>query len=517
MMKQGISQDIMAGFIVFLIALPLSLGIALASGFPASAGLTAAILGGVLGSLLSGTHVAINGPAAGLIVVILHAVTTLSDGDPVSGYKRTLACIVVAGLLQILAGLLKAGNLAFLFPSSVVHGMLAAIGAIIMIKQYPVLLGVSPKAKSLIGLVEEFPIDILHPNIVIATIGFSCLLLLLLWGKLPPYIAKTAPGPLFAVLLGIGFTLTEHLDVTASKFLVNIPTNLNNLFAFPDFSRIFTTNSLLAIFSIFFVTSLESMLSASAIDKIDPLKRHSNLSKDLVGKGVINTCCGLIGALPVISEIVRSSANIANGAKTRISNFAHGIFIALFLVCFPYVLDEIPLACLAAVLILVGFRLAHPRQFKDVASHGYDQLLIFISTMVVTIAEDLMLGILFGTILAFTILLLKGVKLSQLFKVIGTTHETENSIVFTPTSALMFSNFLSFKSHIQKLAQRKPCVLDLSQAPYIEHTFQEHLDNLHKLIESPYEITVHIPHGHDIQALSSDADVEQTAAEPKQA
>ncbi len=510
MTKQGFSSnwrsDIISGFVVFLIALPLSLGIALASGFPASAGIMGAIIGGIIGTFFTGTHIAVSGPAAGLIVVVLHAVQTLGHGDPFVGYQRALACICLAGICQVIFGYLRAGSLAFLCPASVVHGMLAAIGVIIMVKQYPVLLGATPHAQSIIGLMEEIPQNVAHLNLPVALIGFACFFLLIGWNRVPKIYSRWVPGPLLSVVLGIAIgavitlasphhiSLIHHVYNVGPNFLVNIPGNLANIITFPDFSQIMTMNSIVATFSIFIVASLESLLSAYAIDKLDSEQRHSDLSKDLMGKGIVNICCGLIGALPVISEIVRSSANAANGARSRWSNFFHGVFLLLFFILFPSLLHKIPLSALAAILIIVGFRLAHPKQLKEIWHHGKDQLAIFLCTMVLTLVEDLLVGIAAGTLLAFILHIVRGVRMSHLFNTNFDMVEKEHDIYLRGKSPLVFSNFLALQKYIRKLTPQKTVHLDLRDVELIDFTFREHLTDLHNLVDAGRKFTVQMPH-----------------------
>ncbi|MCR9205549.1 MAG: SulP family inorganic anion transporter, partial [Halobacteriovoraceae bacterium] len=332
-LKNHWKDDLISGFIVFLIALPLSIGIALAAGAPASAGILSAIIGGIIGTLITGTHITISGPAAGLIVVIGGSIVSLADGgDLLLGFKRTLAATILAGTLQVLLGLFRLGKLTFLAPSSVVHGMLAAIGTIIMIKQIPVLLGVENTAKSILGILWNFPemlAEVDLPIFIIAGVGIA---ILLVWRLLPPKISKIIPGPLVAVASGLVLSYAMKIEYPhdvhwlshdyhiGPEFLVHVPSSIKELFIFPKFDVLFTGRSLFSVMTIFLVGSLESLLSAYAVDKLDPYKRKSNLDFDIIGKGITNIACGFLGAYPIITEIVRSSANITNGAKTKWAN-----------------------------------------------------------------------------------------------------------------------------------------------------------------------------------------------------
>ncbi len=455
-------EDIISGFIIFLIALPLSIGIALAAGAPASAGILSAILGGIIGTFITGTHIAINGPAAGLIVVISGSIISLSDGgDLMLGFKRTLAATIVAGVLQILVGAFRLGKLTFLAPSSVVHGMLAAIGVIIMVKQTPVLLGVKATSGSIPGIIAELPSLISHNDVPIFLIGGICFLLLVAWRFLPKKIVNIIPGPLVAVATGLIFSYGMDLEhehfvqyfnhdySVGPNFLVHVPASIKQLFIFPSFDIVFSGRSFANIMTIFLVGSLESLLSAYAVDKLDPYKRKSNLDFDIIGKGITNISCGMLGAYPIITEIVRSSANISNGAKTKWANFFHGIFIFVFVALFPTILNHIPLTALAAVLILVGYNLAHPKEFVHMWHTGKDRFFFFTLTMVVTLVEDLLIGIAVGFIAKLVFTAFKGVKLKELFAPeIHVVHDDQKSTIHLNSNAISLG-YLKVKKFLE--------------------------------------------------------------------
>ncbi|MGH8553905.1 MAG: SulP family inorganic anion transporter, partial [Methylococcales bacterium] len=339
--------------------------------FPPMAGITAAMVGGLLVSRINGSYVTISGPAAGLIVVTLAGVQTLGQGDAMLGYRLTLAAVVCAGALQALLGFLKVGKLSAFFPASVVHGMLAAIGIIIMAKQIHTVFGVKPEAKEIFDTIAEVPRSVLNLNPEIAFIGTVSLLLMILWPRIKlPYL-KLPPAPIIVVLVGMAlgqwFDLDHqhkyllhfpegHVYSVGPSFLVAIPMNFLESFYFPDFSKVATGQFWVVVISICLVSSIESLLSAAAIDKLDPYQRQSNLNKDLSGLGIGSSISGFLGGLPMISEIVRSSANIDNGARTGWSNFFHGLFMLGFIAMFPRLIHEIPLASLAALLVYTGFR-----------------------------------------------------------------------------------------------------------------------------------------------------------------
>ncbi len=490
----NLKADLLAGFVIFLIALPLSIGIAVAAGVPASAGILSAILGGIIGTFLTGSQLTINGPAAGLIVVISGAVQSLGDGDPITGFSRTLAAVAVAGALQVLFGFLKLGRLAFVAPSSVVHGMLSAIGFIILIKQVPVLFGTFPREKSILGMLTEIPNYIVEADIPIAITGVSCLLLIILWNRFAGKYKKILPGPLLVV--GAGLTLAWFFDISHShnvylfdhlyhvgpEFLVRVPNNLTKMIILPSFDIIFSIRSIVAILTIFIVCSIESLLSAYAVDKLDPEGRKANLDRDLLGKGVVNLFCGCLGAYPVISEIVRSSANIDNGAKTKWSNFFHGLFILIFVGFFPAFINHVPLASLATVLLVVGFNLAHPRHFIAVYRHGKDQFLFFIVTLVVTIVEDLLIGIAAGIFLKLIFHLIRGVKPWQFLSPRVNLTDKGEFILLKFDSPAVFPSYLKLQKILSSMNGRNIKVDYNGQ--FVDLTIRELIkDNIHDAVE----------------------------------
>jgi MFS superfamily sulfate permease-like transporter len=496
--------DLLSGFLVFLIALPLCLGISMASGFPPSAGIITAIIGGILVSRINGSYITINGPAAGLIVVVLGAVQELGAGDAMAGYRYTLAAIVVASVFQVLLGLFKAGRFSSFFPASVIHGMLAAIGIIIMTKQIHVVLGVTPEKGSLFYTMAQIPASIMNMNPDIAIIGLSGLVILIIWSMLKNPLLKMIPAPLVVVLVGMVMAryfdlehehmylflpdahfLPHHEATVGPKFLVAISENFMSSFYFPDFSKFATLEFWEAVVSICLVGSLESLLSAMAVDKLDPYKRHSDLDRDLTAVGVGNLVSGCLGGLPMIAEIVRSSANVNNGAKTGWANFFHGSLLLLFVVLFPRLIHSIPLAALAALLVFTGFRLASPKSFAEVMGIGKEQLFMFVVTIIGVLATDLLIGVGIGIITKFAIHMLRGVRPNNLFKINFVIEPKDtDSFIVSIVGAAIFSNFMRLKNALTTLEKGKTIIFQMNNTYLMDHTVMEFFHDFQHNYES---------------------------------
>lgn len=506
---QRLRADVLAGFLVFLIALPLCLAIAKASGFPEIAGVFTAIVGGLVTPWISNSQLTIKGPAAGLIVIVLGAVTDFgftqspqtaeAIAQNLTAYKMALAVGVVAAVVQILFGLFRAGALGDFFPSSAVHGLLAAIGVIIIAKQVPVALGVTPHGKEPLELLAEIPHELLELNPEIAVIGFVSLLILFLFPLIKnPWIRKI-PAPMVvlaaAVPLALLFDLAHQHDYTVlghhykvgNKFLVNVPANLTSALALPDFS-VFTQPALfwkavkwVVMFAL--IGSLESLLSAKAIDILDPQHRKTDLNRDILAIGVANLASAAIGGLPMISEIVRSRANIDNGAKSKYANLFHGLFLLLAVALAAGAIRMIPLAALAAMLVYTGFRLAHPREFLHVYRIGREQLVVFVGTIIAVLATDLLVGILIGIGIELLIQFINGVPLRSLLRP-GTEVKQidERTWLISPRHSAVFFNWIPIRSKIERygLAQNMNVIVDLSSTQMVDHTVMEKLHQLER-------------------------------------
>ena len=503
-----LKSDLVSGFLVFLIALPLCLGIALACGYPAIAGIFTAVIGAILTTFISNSELTIKGPAAGLIVIAVGCVESFggdgavggfTDGD-MTAYKMALAVGVGAAVLQILFGLFRGGILGEFFPLAAVHGMLAAIGVIIMVKQLPVALGVEGKGEPL-EMIKEIPHYFAHMNPEIALIGGVGLAIMFLWPLVQKSTAylKAVPSPLVVLLVTVpmgmyfdllhehGYEFNGHHYKVGESFLVQMPDRVFGMFdyiTFPDFSAYAPEhlgNSMLWIMMFFVIGTLESILSAKAVDVIDPWKRKTDFNRDTVAVGLGNLVCAFVGGLPMISEIVRSKANIDNGARTRFADLWHGVFLLICVALFPTVLHRIPLAALAAMLIYTGFRLTHPLEFIQTYRVGREQLVIFVATLVGVLATDLLIGIMIGIAVKMFIHVINGVPVTSLFKpYLDVRTKNENTVVVKSQKSAVFSNWILFRRKLVQvgLNQRNNVILDMSETNLVDHSVMEKLHEL---------------------------------------
>ena len=478
-LKENFTSDAMSGFIVFLLALPLSLGIAKASDFPPLMGLISAIIGGLVVSLIAGSKLTIKGPAAGLIVIIVGAVADFGGGE--TGWHLALGAIVIAGFIQILFGVLKLGKLVDFFPLSAVHGMLAAIGMIIILKQLPVLLDVDPaiaKGKGPFALIASIPTFFMHLDPKATIIGVVSFAIMMGWNKIKIPLFRKIPAPLVVLIIAIPAELIMDFQTTEPTYaLVHLGNLLDNIKINVDFSGVHHTAIFIKYVIMFaLVGTLESLLTVKAIDMMDAYKRKSNANKDLIAVGIGNIIAGILGGLPMISEVARSSANIANGGKTRWANFFHGIFILLFMIFAVSFSDYIPNAALAAMLIGVGYKLAHPRSFGHIAKIGTEQMAIFIVTIFVTLSTDILIGILAGIVLKLMIHLYHGSPIKHLF---NAKTVIENNTIKVKGCAV-FSNFIGIKKAIDTFKRTDNVIFDVSTCKIVDHTV---IENLHHIKE----------------------------------
>lgn len=486
---RALGRDVLSGFLVFLIALPLCLGIAMASGFPPVAGVLTAIVGGLLGPFLGSARLTIKGPAAGLIVIALGAVTELGQGDAALGYRRALAVGVIAAAIQIVFALARVAKLGLLAPPSVVHGMLAAIGVIIFAKQAHVLMGVTPESKTPLALLAEIPWSLVRDNPEVLAIGAVSLAILFGWPALARRVHALAkvPPQLVVLLVAVPMGLAFHMDTPhdyalfgheyhlGPELLLTLPGNLLDAIAFPDFSVALSATSLKYVAMFALVGSLESILSTLAVDALDPERRPSNLDRDLLMAGVGNLVASAIGGLPMISEIVRSKANIDAGARSPWSNFFHGLFLLVFVASVPGLLHYIPLAALAAMLVYTGTRLASPHEVLHAKYLGLDQLALFLMTTIVTLAIDLLVGIAVGVALKLALHAMRARGFTALFRTRVAAERRDETLFVQVVGPATFLAVLKLRDALAAATDPSVhrVVLDLGEAPLVDHTFLE--------------------------------------------
>lgn len=477
--KKNLVKDLPASVVVFLVALPLCLGIALASGAPLFAGILSGVIGGLVVASLSGSQLSVSGPAAGLTVIVLTAISSLG------GYQIFLLAVVLAGMLQIILGLIKAGSIAGYFPSVVIEGMLAAIGIILILKQIPHAVGFDEK-----GFVDEhsgsgstFP-DVLeafdHINTGALMIAVLSLAVLIIW----PGIKKVAaiPAPLIVVVLGIACTIffKDTFLALSPDHMVNIPVvnsffEFKSLFVLPSFSEIWNPAVWTVAITIAIVASIESLLSLEAVDKIDPLKRISPNNKELVAQGVGNMCSGLLGGLPITAVIVRSSANVNAGGQTKMSGMMHGAWLLLSLLLIPGVINSIPLSCLAAILLVTGYKLARPSLFKHMWHRGATQFIPFLATLIAVVLTDLLKGVGIGMLISFFYILRVNLRHSYVYKV--STEGDKEQIRITLSEQVSFLNKAAITRKLASLPKHASIIIDGSASLFIDRDVLDAIQN----------------------------------------
>lgn len=493
--KQGLfsnlKQDLPASVVVFFVAVPLCLGIALASGAPLFSGLISGIVGGVIVGALSNSSLGVSGPAAGLAVIVLSAIQSLG------AFEMFLLAVVLAGIIQIIMGLLKGGVIGYYFPSSVIKGMLTGIGIIIILKQIPHAFGYDAdyegdltfqQADGENTLSELFNmLDYISPAAVIVSV--ISLIILLSWDlylSKKHKIFKLVQGPLVAVAAGIGYQLFSIAYFpnysVQSQHLVSVPVAENfsgfiSQFTFPDFSSIINSKVWIVAITIAVVASLETLLSVEATDKLDPNKQVTNTNRELLAQGAGNIISGLIGGLPVTQVIVRSSANIQSGGKTKLSAILHGLFLLICVALIPFVLNMIPLAVLACILFVVGFKLAKPSLFKQMYKLGWSQFLPFLVTILGIVFTDLLKGIAMGVIVGLVILLRNSFKNSHFLHREVLKDNGERIVKMTLAEEVTFINKGAILKSMNKVQEGTHLTIDMSKSTSIDYDVLEIIDN----------------------------------------
>ncbi len=427
---QNWQSDFLAAISVSLVALPLGLAIAFASGMEPISGIVSAIIGGIVATIFRGSYIGINGPAAGLIAVVLGAIASLDDGSG-NALNYALAAFVVSGAIQVILGLLKLGRFADIFHPTVIRGILAGIGVIIIAKQIHLALGTGAKSDRVIDDLIGVFTHITDINPFVALISGIGLVLLVWHSKISYKLFHFLPAPIWVLLLSIpvvyAFNFFEPHSINffgraydvGPDLLVRIPDNLEDAIIFPNFSKIGTLTFWLAVTSITMVSTIITLASSKAVDKLDPYKRRTNLNKDLIGVGMATMVSGGIGGLPIVTVIVRSTVNVNNHAKTKWSNLYHGVLLILFVFLLAPFIQQVPLAALAILLVYNGFKLASPRVFKQIYKQGVEQVIYFVVTLILVIYTDILTGILGGLLLALLVhFIISKVNYTDFFKLI---------------------------------------------------------------------------------------------------
>jgi len=484
-----LKNDIPSSIVVFFVALPLCLGIALASGAPLFAGLIAGIVGGIVVGAMSGSSIGVSGPAAGLAAIVLTAIGTLG------GYENFLLAVVLGGIIQVVFGILKAGVIGYYFPSSVIKGMLTGIGLIIILKQIPHFFGYDPDPEGdfafaqIDGKNTFSEIFYMFKNISVGPtiIAFTGLAILLLWDKVltkKAKIFKIIQGPLVAVVLGIIYYVSTKGN---AQFGINndhlvsvpIPSDFNSFlgqFSLPNFGAITNPAIWVTAFTIALVASLETLLCVEATDKLDPEKNVTPTNRELFAQGTGNMLSGLIGGLPITQVIVRSSANIQSGGKTKKSAIIHGFLLLGSVLLIPSLLNMIPLSVLAAILLIVGFKLAKPSLFKTMYKLGWKQFVPFIVTVVGIVFTDLLVGIGLGLLVGIVVVLLKSYQNSHFLNI----EDKSNGVTkfkMTLAEEVTFINKGAILKELEALPENSYLELDVRKTRFLDHDIIEILEN----------------------------------------
>ncbi len=495
---QNWRSDLVAALSVALVALPLGLGIAIASGAPPMSGIISIIIGGVVTTFLRGSHVAINGPANSLIAIVLVAMASLDDGTG-NAFSYVLAAFVVSGAIQVLLGLFRLGRLAEAIPSSVIQGILAAIGIIIVAKQLHVALGTSSDADNMIGvLIDAFKhIDQINP--FVAIISVLGMLLLIFHARISYKLFHFLPAPMWVLILAIPFVYAfnffdaHDISVMGKSYsvgpdlLVQIPNSLLNSLRQPDFSMLGKGSFWLVVFSLTLITTVESLASTKAVDKLDPYKRKTNLNRDLMAVGASSIASAFLGGLPIVTVIVRSTVNIHNNAKTRWSNFFHGIIVLLFILLLSPVMQMVPLAALAVILVFSGFKLTAPRVYVNTYSQGLEQLLFLMGTLIITLYTSLLWGVLGGIVLTLGVhILLARVPLSVFFGMIfrpgnKLMEKDDGSYELKVKGVANFLTMLPLNKLLEKVPEGANLKINVSTARLVDLTVLESLDDFKRI------------------------------------
>jgi len=488
-MFKYIKNDLPASIVVFFVALPLCLGIALASGAPLFSGLIAGIIGGVVVGSISGSKIGVSGPAAGLAAIVLTAIGTLG------GYENFLVAVVLVGIIQLIFGFLKAGIIGYYFPSSVIKGMLTGIGIIIILKQIPHFFGydIDPEGDFAFFQVDgentfsEIFKTVNNISLGSTIIGLIGLGILLLWSN---FLSKKGKffniiqGPLVAVVAGIIYFFVTDSEskygISASHLVsVPVPDNFDSFisqFSFPNFGAISNPEIWVVAFTIALVASLETLLCVEATDKLDPHKNVTPTNRELLAQGTGNIISGLIGGLPITQVIVRSSANIQSGGRSKMSAIIHGFFLLISVILIPNLLNKIPLSVLAAILLIVGYKLAKPALFKQMYQLGWKQFIPFTVTVLGIVFTDLLFGIGMGLAVGIVVILIKSFQNSH-FLHIEDKSNGKHKIKMTLAEEVTFFNKGAILKELDRLPIYTFLELDVRKTRYLDNDIIEILED----------------------------------------
>jgi MFS superfamily sulfate permease-like transporter len=492
----NVRGDLASGLVVFLVALPLCLGIALASGAPLFSGIVSGVVGGVMVGFLSNSSLSVTGPAAGLTAIVLTAITDLG------GFDVFLVAVIIAGLLQIGLGFARAGSFSNYFPTSVIEGMLAAIGIIIILKQIPHAFGHDVDNEGDFFFIEKSghstfdtlleSINFIHGGALI--IALLSLAILITWDKVSALKKiKMIPGALVVVVLSI--ILNELfiksgsvLAITTKNHLVNLPSfnEIKDGFAWPNFSSLTNQKVWIVAITIAAVASIETLLCIEATDKLDPFKRFTDTNRELKAQGVGNIVSGLLGGLPMTSVVVRSSANINSGGRTKLATIFHGVLLILFALSIPFILNKIPLSALAAVLLMVGYKLAKPSVFIHLWKNGFSQFIPFIITVFAVVGIDLLKGVAIGLGVSILFILYQNLKIAYSFKK-ESLHDGD-VITIKLAQEVSFLNKAAIKSTLGDLPEKAVVIIDATNTKYIDFDVVEMLKDFRNVTAIDKEI-----------------------------
>lgn len=512
---KDLPKNIFSGFVVSLIALPLGLGLAMASEAPPIAGVITAVISGVVVSVLGGSYVTITGPGNGLVGVLLVAITTL-------GLNDAYAAIICSGVLLIILGFLRMGKLADFFPSSAIQGMLAAIGLIILGKQFHIMLGNRIKRANSIEYLLEIPKTIIgafqyeNQGLTYAALaGVISLFIMFFYPKIRNKYLQLIPAPMWIVLLSIGFSYYYELVVKApnpidANYMISGIPNINEIVEqLPSisFGKIGEGTFWSSVIALTLIASIESLLSIKAVDKLDPEKRRSNVNKDLKALGLATIGSGFAGGLNVVTVIARSSVNVNNGGTNRSANFFHATFLVIFIVLFSTQLTRIPLPALMAILVFTGYKLASPDVVKKMFSIGKEQLIIFFVTLIVTLKIGLITGIIAGVIATFIIHIIinksLGLFARNFLKPNVLMYREENGNYYVSVKHFCsFLNYYRLKDKLDAVPEDQDVIVDFSLCQFVDHTVMENLNNYQELFtkkEGHFEVIGLDLHGADTE------------------